>query len=757
MKEKNPRPEIPKRWVKMKRRSDNYIAGDGREEERILPEKMDRVHKKGDNDHAYYRCNICGECYRVDRLPVQNWQFEHVCPQRLRLEDSPIKRSFFDPHPVLPVSPLLADRIARMQAAKVSLIVRSQMSYRCAGGEEMREFELAAAAVGQVVEGDLAAAIPAMGRKQIAREVSRNAVDICEAALKPYKQVGYAAVVGDAVTIMGHGKYVFSAANALLGVAPAILGVIGDFAGDTNAYVQAGETIAESFHRVALSMVGGTFDNQPLQMSVFGSFSSHFCWNDPPFSGFETVGCTPHTIALGVRDAAAHDVELANCLDGVDRLSEALDTKFVRHVAAIGPSPQNCKTRWLVKGNQCYFAVSNFSKVISRVNAYVQRLPKGVGGVTPLLVTTLRGGIIAVAKFVVQVWPYLCATADASADDASVGDVFALLFAAKRQADLNNDRFERHRVFDRVTSDVIFNAMIQRFEGGPSGAIRVLTFLLTPAGRAWYKAQIGDTPQWWLGEEEEAHREAHMQDVVDLLSAKFHLDQNFERIFALLDGHLEDWLAQCDDLVQIVQGRARMPRRLPTGVEDDGLPGDDDELIDLADLPEDVANEMALISNVNDESDETWEPEVFQGDDQIPVLDLAVQEALDPRYLRGKAVDKLAEITERYNRRPGAQGLPVQMVLNNFARWLDEPLPGIINLHGPLRAVWADVHTFIPALRPLCFIAQRILAIPASEAHSERAIGRLRRIFGDFRSALSNASETAELMLGVYNASVRGG
>jgi hypothetical protein len=66
----------------------------------------------------------------------------------------------------------------------------------------------------------------------------------------------------------------------------------------------------------------------------------------------------------------------------------------------------------------------------------------------------------------------LCATADASADNASVGDVFALLFTTKRQGDLNNGRFG-HRLVELATSDVIFNSMIQRFEGGPSGTIRL--------------------------------------------------------------------------------------------------------------------------------------------------------------------------------------------------------------------------------------------------------------------------------------------
>ena len=47
MKEKNPRPEIPKRWVRMKRRSDNYIAGDGREEEKYYLRKWIGCTRRG--------------------------------------------------------------------------------------------------------------------------------------------------------------------------------------------------------------------------------------------------------------------------------------------------------------------------------------------------------------------------------------------------------------------------------------------------------------------------------------------------------------------------------------------------------------------------------------------------------------------------------------------------------------------------------------------------------------------------------------
>jgi hypothetical protein len=71
--------------------------------------------------------------------------------------------------------------------------------------------------------------------------------------------------------------------------------------------------------------------------------------------------------------------------------------------------------------------------------------------------------------------------------------------------------------------------------------------------------------------------------------------------------------------------------------------------------------------------------------------------------------------------------------------------------------MWDDIGKLMPMPRPLAFFARRILAIPASEAHSERAIGRLRRIFGDFRFSLGNESERSQLQIATFNAAARSG
>jgi hypothetical protein len=85
---------------------------------------------------------------------------------------------------------------------------------------------------------------------------------------------------------------------------------------------------------------------------------------------------------------------------------------------------------------------------------------------------------------------------------------------------------------------------------------------------------------------------------------------------------------------------------------------------------------------------------------------------------------------------------PVGYCLTIFAR----RLPALINLHTSLGAVWTDVHTLIPAIPPLCFIAQRILAIPASFILSGRSVACAAHLAIP-RSGLSNPSEIAELML----------
>jgi hypothetical protein len=78
--------------------------------------------------------------------------------------------------PVLPVSCVLSERIARMQAAKLAFVGGSQMGYGCAGGEEMREFERAGAAVGGGSRTILLLLFPPSGGKQIGKKVHRKAV-----------------------------------------------------------------------------------------------------------------------------------------------------------------------------------------------------------------------------------------------------------------------------------------------------------------------------------------------------------------------------------------------------------------------------------------------------------------------------------------------------------------------------------------------------------------------------------------------------
>jgi hypothetical protein len=90
------------------------------------------------------------------------------------------------------------------------------------------------------------------------------------------------------------------------------------------------------------------------------------------------------------------------------------------------------------------------------------------------MVNILRAGLLSCVRFVVQVWPALDATVALSADDASIGAILGVLFAAHEQACKNTERFAARQLCDPGTDEVIHNAMVTRFVGGHRGPFESL-------------------------------------------------------------------------------------------------------------------------------------------------------------------------------------------------------------------------------------------------------------------------------------------
>jgi hypothetical protein len=287
--------------------------------------------------------------------------------------------------------------------------------------------------------------------------------------------------------------------------------------------------------------------------------------------------------------------------------------------------------------------------------------------------------------------------------------------------------------------------MVTRFVGGSSGAIRVLALLLTHSGRAWFRDRAGVVEEWWLtGHPPVPGAAPGLKDVE--LFRKFRVDAEWDRVYNEVDQQVNSWLRQVDELLALVQSRAA--RR---GARAGALPAN--ALVDEGAVPADLQKALA---DMDEESpgEEDWEPDAIEPGEPEAVADLAVAEALDTHNLYVMATGELAALVLAYARHPGARKYPVDAVVDGFRRWLYESLPASIRVTS-YRGMWQDVDEFQPMLRPLPFFARRVLAIPASEAHSERAIGRLRSIFGDFRFALGNESVRAQLQMATLNAAAR--
>jgi hypothetical protein len=99
----------------------------------------------------------------------------------------------------------------------------------------------------------------------------------------------------------------------------------------------------------------------------------------------------------------------------------------------------------------------------------------------------------------------------------------------------------------------------------------------------------------------------------------------------------------------------------------------------------------------------------------------------------------------------GGFDIDLQAALDGYSLWMQYPFSGAeeesILAEPTLVGMWTRLAQKHPLFKELSKVAERVLAIPASEAESERVVGKIKKIFGDHSFRYKSKAMLARLRI----------
>jgi hypothetical protein len=474
---------------------------------------------------------------------------------------------------------------------------------------------------------------------------------------------------------------------------------------------------------------------------------------------------------------------VAEVYDVIERAAEFLARKPVAATLKCGQSPVTCITRWPQIDPCLEYDVANRFEIAKMLVLCLRKHPSTrlqvFGKCDEIRVMLARAFTTALIDAHVCIAPYLSAMKVLEANAASVGDVLSVFRDARAatfrlREQVANPRSPQPRF---EISDALWACIVVRLCGPVnqhSSDTRMLADLLTADGRRNFRERF---IPWNLAHDDFSHQNEPRVDVRRL----FRLSQKTEDAVAFLasdDGAIQtrfielallgltlpeidaefwprDWESECDvpyrTLKEARAGSSRQYARAPfdVGVFDERVPAQGSGSSSAS--SDSTASSSAAMSSAGDE---------FGSEEEDDGVDLDVT-AIETTYLsrenvKGRALARLRSIVLTWNGRPSLrpdEKINVKGADIGFETWLEALATGprieSILAEPTHFGLWSRVRFEVQdaGLVELSKVAAIVLALPASEAESERVVGRLRRILGNHRFRFKSKALLARLRL----------
>jgi hypothetical protein len=725
--------------------------------------------------------------HRGDR-PPKGWEKTHVCNQHKPSD----LRDFGFIHIGAVGQPDLAELSKAQEEArraKTVAMVQTNMSFLAAASAAKFQEEKAYVQLGIVAarNGQTAEQVLVRDdRHSLSRRVDDMGLSLVGSMLAPYRECSglsnICSISIDAVKIKRTSFLVGSIANALVsqltGVTPFPLMIIRFFRGNREGYAQGVAAMVAAAVEEGFQVWGWVMDNLPVQVSVICWQSPHFCFaNDQAMSGASAGGCGAHTEQLAVGDARREDPRLDRCFRVLDQVTQHLGSPFMMSIVGVR-CPRAVQERWQACGTVTKHLLQHAPNILERVRIAIE------DGLDPRLFhldVLLPALGTEIHRYNIVVGPIADAVTNLEGDGVTCGDVLPTVLAAIDNMLHNVEELAQIAGFDQGSlwdsCNTLANCLMNRLSAGWFAPTRMLGAICTPRGRQiWRQAALDNETHRWRLEEE---------GISDNLPSRYAQSSTREKALRLMCQNT----SEIDVLIEQIYEAAGLDPTLPSS----DVASDDDYESDVVNVEESSAvsdvefhspnegeysahlSEVSLDGppiEVNENSDLSDGPPMdidqyysdspsYDRDDPDDVdmdedLEADIHDAGEGKTPLDFAVDCVAwydvglEETQRIvsgmNNRPDSMRLSPEMVEAGFTLWMMGPLPAdILQLmrQGECARIWqaiVDSPSVMPALKAFGQVAIRVLAIPASEAHSERAVGRLRQILGDHRHRTGTAT-----------------
>jgi hypothetical protein len=687
----------------------------------------------------------------------------------------------------------------------VYLIGRKNISFRMAESDEMTDLIRTAIHVGQCNPNVTPESLfPKLCDNAIARVFHKVSDELSGELIDVFRRTKFVAVALDAGSIKRRSFLTILMANALLSTKPYVLRIVRNFPGAFDDYSDAIDSAQKLIDEYRLTLVGIVADNLKVQTSVVSHLSQRSTLkHNSELKAVRFFPCACHTFNLAFCDAQKSGGEVGGTLKSMcDRVQEASKILCSRPIATKlrGHCPTFCPTRWTNLSDICCFLLRDRLEILQVMQCELdlaRRKPNSVERFTRESAMTLVKAIYDDAPlFIALLAPYHDFVTQMESDSMSVGFVLPIL----RRAVEHSFGYCASLGLGDEFPTLMQECVGRRFAGplvgtarGRYGALYGLAELLTPSGRYAYRQNN-------LSESEKGRKALSYEGVLNPISP-----EDLTRYGPLLDWLIrstEQRYNESRDIVAIITvhfGPERSREQLPDmqhtlhsaeqppsedsyndySESDDfvaSIETDDEGVVEFSLRPSvrvtrrDYVNETELLSDdwISDsETEDLGHPdgqvEEENGNEMEQNL-LEIQEGQKaseieqhlPETEEEETGERIPPVTNVFDDLTIEHikrelvliardlRIPAREVTDAFGTWIYKMMPGSVvdKMNGPILDMWQEVSNYTD-LASLSEIAQRLLAVPSSEASVERAIWHQRRVLCPGSLRMSCATEEA--------------